>query len=323
MQEFVEYRLEQERLEQEKEQATLEYINHHRSTQLANIPPVNALSDVDRLLLAATVESLGSENLKTTISLCDNFSLPLSPFFKLDEQILEHLFKANLLILTPKESYEYVTFDQNKSLEVDYHQASFEFTFGIEDLTKVAVSAKVKKNISTLVTNIQFESWCQQIQLGECISYLITRSRLNDLAPPIGEKMIILLRACLAEYSVSIMHYIIWKAVESAAAYVQKPNITRKHASNSIIGNIERVFGKISTGSWQHNESYRDSSHPQSAVSKVFFDYVFAIEDCGFNHNLDELFNPYRPQQAIGQVGYATLGSAQSTSYSITINDLK
>ena len=41
------------------------------------------------------------------------------------------------------------------------------------------------------------------------------------------------------------------------------------------------------------------------------------------HYTLGELFNLYKPQQAIGQVGYATLGSAQSSDYTITIDDLK
>tara|TARA_R110000751_G_scaffold33508_2_gene83495 strand:- start:8486 stop:9769 length:1284 start_codon:yes stop_codon:yes gene_type:complete len=322
-QEYLEYRLEQKRLEEERRQAALEYINDYRSAQLTAVPLITELNEVDKLLLAATIESLGAENLKTTISLRDNISLFLSPFFGLDQKILHHLFKLNLLLLAPEESYEYVSVNEEKELEIDYYQATFEFAYETNDLTKIMVDAKSKKNISALVSNTQFEIWCQQIQLGECLSYLITRSKLNNLAPPIGEKLVSLLRACLAECSVSVMHYIIYKAVESAAAYVQKPNITRKHASNSISGNIERVFGKISSGSWYSNKSHRDASHPQSAMTKVFFDYVFGIEDCGFHYTLDELFNPYKPQQAIGQVGYATLGSAQNTNYSITINNLK
>lgn len=323
MREYLEQRLEQERLEKEQKQVVLEYINGYRSKQLAAIPPVTQLNEVDRLLLAATIKSLGAENLKTLISLRNNLSLPLSPFFILDKKILQHLFKLNLLILAPEENYDFVTVNQKKELEIDYHQATFEFTYGPEDLTKIMVSAKSRKNINALVCNKQFESWCQQIQLGECLSYLITRAKLNDLAPPIGDKLVGLFTSCLAECSVSVMHYIIWKAVESAAAFVQKPNITRKYASNSISGNIERVFGKITNGSWRHNNSYRDASHPQSAMAKVFFDYIFGIEDCGFNYTLNELFNPYRTLKALGQVSYSMLGSVQNSNYSVTINDLK
>ena len=320
---YLEYCLEQKRLKEEQKQMALEYINDYRGIQLTEVPLITELNEVDRLLLAATVESLGAENLKTTISLRNNLSLALSPFFGFDENILSHLFELNLLLLAPEENYEHVTVNDKRELGIDYHQVNFDFAYGTDDLTKIVVSAKAKKNIRTLVANPRFESLCQKIQLGECLSYLITRAKLNNLAPPIGEKLLSLFRVCLAEYSVSVMHYIIYKAVESAAAYVQKPNITRKHASNSISGNIERVFGKISSGSWHPNKSYRDASHPQSATAKVFFDYVFGIEDCGFHYTLYELFNPYRAQQALEQMSYSTLGSAQNTNYSITINDLK
>lgn len=318
-QEYLEYRIKQNRLAEERRQATLEYINQCRNIQLSSIPSMTELNDVDKLLLAATVESIGAESLKTTVSLRDNLSLPLSPFYKLDKKILNHLFNRNLLILASESNYEYVTINEEQKLEIDFYQATFAFAYSIEELTKIMLNAKSRKDVSALVADKKFKSWCEQVQLGECLSYLTTRSRLNDLAPPISDKLSSIFRACLAEYSVSIMHYMIYKAVESAAAYVQKPNITRKHASNSISGNIERVFGKIYSGSWNRNKSFRDASHPQSAMVKVFFDYVFGVEDGGFHYTIDELFSPYRSQRALEQVSYATLGNARSTNYSVTI----
>ena len=95
-QEYLEYRLKQDRLAEERRQADLEYINQCRSIQLSSIPSVTELNDVDKLLLAATIESIGAENLKTTVSLRDNLLLPLSPFSKLDEEILHHLFNPTL-----------------------------------------------------------------------------------------------------------------------------------------------------------------------------------------------------------------------------------
>ena len=322
-QEYLEYRLEQKYLEEERRHAVLKYVNDYRGTQLAEVPSVTELNEIDRLLLAATVKSLGADNLRNTVSLRDNLSLPLSPFSKLDEEILQHLFNRNLLILASENSYEYVTINEEKELEIDFYQAIFEFAYSIENLTEILINAKSKKNTSALVADSQFKSWCEKVQLGECLSYLITRSRLNYLAPPIGDKLISILRACLAECSVSTMHYVIWKSVENAAAYVQKPGITRRHASNSISGNIERVFSKISSGSWHTNKSFRDASHPQSAMAKVFFDYVFGIDDGGFYHTLDELFSPYRSQKDLEQISYATLGGVQNTDYSITVSYLK
>lgn len=134
-----------------------------------------------------------------------------------------------------------------------------------------------------------------------------------------GDKLVSIFRACLAECSVSTMHYIIWKSVENAAAYLQKPGITRRHASNSIAGNIERVFGRIYSGSWSHNSAYRDFGHPQSAMAKIFFDYIFKVNDGGFHYTIDELLSPYRYQKALEQVSYAVLGDARSTNYSVKI----
>ena len=318
-QEYLEYRLKQDRFEEEKRQTALNYINQCRSIQLSSIPSVTELNDVDKLLLAATVESLGADNIRNTVSLRDNLSLPLSPFSKLDEEILQHLFNRNLLILAPENSYEYVTINEEKELEIDFYQAIFEFAYSIENLTEILINAKSKKNTSALVADSQFKSWCEKLQLGECLSYLITRSRLNYLAPPIGEKLVSILRSCLAECSVSTMHYIIWKSVENAAAYVQKPGITRRHASNSVSGNIERIFGKIHSGSWNRNKSFRDASHPQSAMAKIFFDYVFGVDDGSFHYTIDELFSPYRSPRSLEQVSYTALGNARSTNYSVTI----
>ena len=321
---LLEQQLKQKRVEEKQRQAALEYLHTYRSAQLTEIPSITALNEVDRLLIAATIESLGAENLKTTISLRDNLLLPLSPFFTLDEHILHHLFRLNVLLLAPEESYENININKQQELEVDYNQVIFEFAYNIDDLTKIRVGARTIKNINYLVANTQYETWCQQIQLYECLSYLVTRAKLNSLAPPIGEKLIGLLRKCLTECSLSVMYYIIWKAVESAAAFAQKPDITRKHASNAISGNIERVFGKISSGSWHYpNKSYRDASHPQSAMAKIFFDYVFGLDDCGFHNTLNELFNPYKMQQAIEKTSYSTLGNVQITNCSVAIGDLK
>ena len=320
---LLEKPVEKESLKEEQKQAFLEYINSYRTTQLTEIPSVTTLSEADRLLLAATIESLGTDDLKTTISLHDVQSLPLSPIFLLDEHILHHLFELNLLLLVPEANFEYININEEQELEIDYQRATFEFAYDTDDLNKVMLGAKSKKDIHALVADKQFRMWCEDIQLVECLNYLTTRARLNNLEPYITEKLFSIFRSCLAEHSVSVMHYIIYRAVEMAAKSSQTLDTTQKHPSSSISSNIELVFGQISTGVCRRHNSFRDDNHPQSAMTKLFFDYVFGMEDCGFYDTLDELFNPYRSQKACGQVSYSMLGSVQSTSYSIKFDDLK
>jgi len=320
---LLEKPVEKESLEEEQKQVFLEYINSYRTTQLTEIPSVTTLNEVDKLLLAATIESLGTDDLKTTISLHDIHSLPLSPFFWLDEDILQHLFKLNLLLLAPENNFKYININGEQELEIDYQRATFEFAYDTDDLNKVIVAAKSKKNIHALVADIQFRIWCKNIQLGECLNYLATRSNLNYLELSITEKLLSVFRSCLVENSVSVMYYVIYRAVEIAAKSSQTLDSTQKHSSSSISRNIELVFGQVSTGVCRRNSSFRDDSHPQSAMAKLFFDYVFGVEDGGFYHTLDELFHPYRSQKPCGQAIYSMLGSTQSTSYSIKFNDLK
>lgn len=292
-QEHLNYALKEEHLEQDKKQSIISYLNEYRA--LTILPSLEDISNIDSLLLAATIESLGSKNLKTTTPIRNKSSLPLSPFFVLDESILQHLFNSSLLLLNVEKSFNYVTCDEQKKLKIDYHQATFDFAYATDDLIKIVVGAKSKTNINTLVDNINFRNWCQNIQLMECFSYLVDRSKLNGLAPDIGEKLISLLISCLDNCSVSEVFYMIWDAVENAAAYSRKPKITRESASDSIYNNIQINYGKISNGSWKGKGCNRDISHPQSVVARVFFDYVFGIEDCGFNHTLNELFISYKP----------------------------
>ncbi|WP_339728385.1 hypothetical protein, partial [uncultured Psychrobacter sp.] len=57
----------------------------------------------------------------------------------------------------------------------------------------------------------------------------------------------------------------------------------------------------------------------QSAMAKIFFDYVFGVDDGGFHYTIDKLFSPYRSQKALEPISYAALGNARSTNYSVTI----
>lgn len=310
--ERLEYILEQERLEQEQHQAIIEGLYKYRAEQEDAIPTFIELSLIDKLLLMAIVESLGCDNLRTTLSLIDNLQKPLSPLYTMDERILKHLFEANVLLLNPLESLDYANISETDEIDInlDYSQTTFDFAYDAKDITNLRVKVKEQKTINDLINNAAFRDWCENIQLAECLSYLIERSRINGLAPPLGDKMMSLLQANLTTYSVAELCRIIWMAVESASSYSNKPNITTKHASNSIYTILQGNINKVDNGIWQCKPFSREVDLPKSAISKVFFDNIFKMYDCGFKYILDALYDKYYKSEGIR---YTTLESTQGT----------
>ncbi len=312
--EWREHLLEQERLEQEHQQAIIEGLNRYRSEQEDAIPPLEELGLIDKLLLMTIVESLGSDNLKITLSLTDNLQRSLSPLYTMDERILEHLFKANILLLNPLDSLDYANITESGEINInlDYSQVTFDFAYDARDITSLRIKVKEQKIINDLINNFAFKDWCESIQIAECIRYLIERSRINGLAPPLGDKMMSLLQATLTTYSVAELYSLIWMAVESASSYSNKPNITNKHASNSIYTILQSNTDKVSNGIWKRRIFNRDNDLPQSAIAKVFFDDVFKKYDCGFRYKLNTLYDEHWESEGIrNSRSYTTLGSAQ------------
>ncbi|MDN3454537.1 hypothetical protein [Psychrobacter sp. APC 3350] len=300
----------QERLEQEQYQTVIKGLYRYRAEQEDAIPPFEELGLIDKLLLIAIVESLGCDNLRTTLSLVDNLQKPLSPLYTMDERILEHLFEANVLLLNPLESLDYVNISESGeiSINLDYSQATFDFAYDAKDITNLRVKVKEQKTINDLFNNAAFRDWCENIQLAECLSYLIEMSRINSLSPPLGDKMMSLLQANLTTYSVAELYRMIWMAVESASSYSNKPNVTTKHASNSIYTILRGNIDKVDNGIWQCKPFSREVNLPKSAISKVFFDDIFKMYDCGFKYMLDALYDKYYESEG---VRYTTLESTQ------------
>ena len=307
----------QERLEQEQQQAVIDALNNYRSEQENAILSVEDLSLIDKLLLMAIFESLGADNLKTTLSLTDNLQRPLSPLSTMDERILKHLFKTNVLLLNPLDSLDYTNIAESGEIDInlDYSQATFDFAYDAKDIIDLSIKVKDKKFINDLIDNVTFRDWCENIQLAECMSYLMERVRFNNLSPPLGGKIMSLLQSNLTTYSVAELCRLVWMAVESASSYSNKPKITNKHASNSIHTILQSNIDKVANGIWQCKPFNREVNLPESAMSKVFFDDIFKIHDCGFKYALDALYDEYWESKGVREsCSYTTLGSEQGAT---------
>lgn len=290
-----------------KENAFINQLIQFRQTQLYSVPSLDNINTVDHYLLVAVLTCLGTDNLRSTISLSDNLDTQLSPSYSLDTKILDRLMRKNLLLVNIENSYDYVHANEDCLLQFDLFKMTFDFAYSPDQLQKLIIDSKYDSSKKRLIHNFEYKECCQDIQLEECVSYLTYCSKNNNLAPIIDAKMASLLNTCLLDYSVSEIYYMIWEGVERASSYCNKPNIDKMRASNSIYGNIQKMYEKIDNQLIENKKYSRDDTHPKSVLTRTFFDEIHGIEDCGFRHTVDDLLKQLQPHKNISTIYYPRL----------------
>ena len=291
-----------------KENSFINQLMQFRQTQLYSVPSLGDIDIIDHYLLVAVLTCLGTDNLRSTISLSDNLNIPLSPSYSLDAKILDRLMRKNLLLVNIENSYDYVHANEDCLLQFDLFKMTFDFAYSPDQLQKLIIDSKDDLSKKKLIHNPEYKEWCQDIQLEECVSYLTYCSNNNNnLAPIVGAKMASLLNTYLLNYSVSEICCIIWEGVERASSYCNKPNIDKMRASNSIYGNIQKMYEKIDNQLIENKKCSRDDTHPKSVLTRTFFDEIHGIEDCGFRHTVDDLLKQLQPHKNISTIYYPRL----------------
>ena len=290
-----------------KENAFINQLIQFRQTQLYSVPSLDNIDIIDHYLLVAVLTCLGIDNLRSTISLSDNLDTQLSPSYSLDTKILERLMRKNLLLVNIENSYEYVHANEDCLLQFDLFKMTFDFAYSPDQLQKLIIDSKDDTSKNKLIHNPEYKEWCQDIQLEKCVSYLIYCSKNNNLVPIVGAKMASLLNTCLLHYCVSEIYYMIWEGIERASSYCNKPNIDKMRASDSIYGNIQKIYEKIDNQLIENKKYSRDDTHPKSVLTRIFFDEIHGIEDCGFRHTVDDLLKQLQPHKNISTIYYPRL----------------
>jgi len=255
---FQQFSLERNRVREHHRKVVIKVLEHHKASQMVNIPCLDKLDTVDSLLLVATIESLCSKALTTTEPLCSNSALPLTPTFSMDKKVLKHLFDLNLLFLDPQENYHWVDINKDGHLEINYYRASFEFAHDTESLRQLAVKTKSNQIQSYFIGDIKFQQWCQDIQLAECENHLFDQITLEHLILNVDAKMLYLFQSGLSSYSVADMCRIITKAAKTLDTALLNSSITKAQALTILYESIESGLNKLRDGRWQRQTYKRD-----------------------------------------------------------------
>lgn len=290
-----------------QENAFINQLMQFRDTQLYSVPSLDNINTIDHYLLVAVLTCLGTDNLRSTISLSDNLDTRLSPSYILDTKILDRLMRKNLLLVNIESSYEYIQANEDCLLQLDLFKMTFDFAYTPDQLQKLIIDSKDDLSKKKLIHNTEYKEWCQNIQLEECVSYLKYCSKNNNLAPVIGTKMESLLNICLIDHSVSEIYCMIWEGVERASSYCNKLRIDTMRVSNSIYGNIRKMYEKIDDQLIKNKKYSRNDTHPKSVLTRTFFDEIHGIEDCGFRHTVNDLLKQLQHHKNISTIYYPRL----------------
>lgn len=152
------YLIEAEKIRQQElevKRNLIALLERHRQFQNLSIPSVKDISNIDHLLLVAVIESVGADNLETTISLRDNLQTPLSPLHRLDAKILRRLCSKNLLLFNTHDAEHYVEAGEQGDLKIDFFQINFNFAYNKAQLHQLIIDSKGEEFRNNLGESIE------------------------------------------------------------------------------------------------------------------------------------------------------------------------
>jgi len=247
------------------------------------------LKITDKVFLMTALSGLSDEDFNCTWSADCLGNKALTPGIRLDEEIIKRLIYLGLLNLPGNLSPL-----SNELVELDdflFHLETKTLEFSLPPI----VLRKFLKDIDAsslkqqIVEDDGFLILCKDVCLFECISFLLLQLNSHGFHFVPGEKTAIVLSKCLEDYSVGEVYLFIWKSILNSSSYYLKENISRKHAANAVIGNIERQYERAIANKWKINGFRRNYHLPQSVLSRVIFNQILGTDDGCFKHKLSDL----------------------------------
>lgn len=130
------------------------------------------------------------------------------------------------------------------------------------------------------------------IELNQAELFAFLRLQMQDhrLKMPTGEKTREVIRKIVLKFPLSWSYRFAYLAVKHSAAYAQRSRDVFR-ASNSVVGNLERLFERAVAESWEPKPFRRNFHIPQSALSEVVFNAALKRFDGGFEFSMEEIFD--------------------------------
>lgn len=219
--------------------------------------------------------------IKSIISL----TTPLAPTYKFVEDIISELTKKSIIVIHPN-----TDIDCFSDIDIENDHFCYQ-VYKVLWYLNVKSSHLERIPLIDSIINPDFEFdkdealklW-RNIALNECTEYLIYNiRRVFNIEFSVGEKTISVINDLLKYYSVSQIYYIIYNSTSKALRYKEEYNVSKNHAANTIIGNMQSLGERALNKGWVLEKYSRNRDCPQSLISKFFFERILRIDEGGFN----------------------------------------
>lgn len=287
-------RKEERRIHSEKEAEKLKERAIHLERLYDQIVPIDFEKDglTDLIYFYALCYQSTCEDV-TLISPPSTAESPMTPSQEWDTEIIQSLLKY-IAPFCDDEKLMQISKDEScrwSGQEVFYRIklggiSEFEF---LETLFR-EIQNKIKK-LST-GGNLELISLYEKLMITECIAYLELMRAEFKFPHEVGAKTIVLFKALIKNWRIDQIYTIIWGQCRNALAYKEQYKLTRKHASNLIIGRIGKYVDKATQNNWEINGYYRDSrnhKNKQSTISYVLFNKVLDLGGSGIEYNFQDV----------------------------------
>ena len=124
-----------------------------------------------------------------------------------------------------------------------------------------------------------YQIW-KKISLHESLEYLhYNVFNVFRIIYKAGEKTISTLNDLLNEYSVSQIYKVIYGSTNQALKFQVEYATSKIHASNTIIGNVQKYTELVKANNWNIQKYGRLKNLPESVLSEFFFNRILKIGD--------------------------------------------
>lgn len=249
-----------------------------------NSEPINTdtLSLKSKLYICSLLRACLSEDLSNIYPISQS-KAKIAPTDKYIMDIISHLRDERVILFSPDTHLDSIIIEDNNITSYYPMNVTFRLNVIEDNYQKSVDSLMYLKGIDYISPKEKIQHWAD-IGISECLEFLYAKMEEYNLPSEyIGDKTISSIEDALNDYSVSQLYNFIWRAVNNSAAFCQKERISKKHAVNTIAGNISRNNEKAIAECWDVKGYGRDYNYPQTIISEVFFNIIIEIGGKGFS----------------------------------------